>query len=77
MAPRKKKPLNYENDVELTKDDFVVFEEKNNTIPRKPNLYNIKISEFTKKITVEEPDLLPKQRLKKAQEMYKEWKSRL
>jgi hypothetical protein len=37
--------------------------------------YNGKISEFTKQLASSRPELIPKERIKLAREMYKEWKS--
>lgn len=42
---------------------------------RKPSLYNIMIGEFIKKISAEQKDLNPKQRMSLAQEMYRTWKA--
>jgi hypothetical protein len=44
---------------------------------KKPTIYNIKIGEFIKEIGITYPDLEKGQRMKKAQEMYREWKSKL
>ena len=43
--------------------------------PAAPSTYNSKISEFTKQLAVSRPNLLPKDRIKLAREMYKEWKA--
>lgn len=37
--------------------------------------YNAKVSEFTKELALSRPDLLPKDRVVVAREMYKQWKS--
>lgn len=40
-----------------------------------PATYNAKISELTKQLASSRPELAPKDRIKLAREMYKEWKS--
>lgn len=44
--------------------------------PSSLNTYNGKISEFTKELSISMPNLAPKDRIKLAREMYKEWKSK-
>lgn len=41
---------------------------------KKPTVYNIKVGEFLSKIVVDFPDIDKGARMKKAQEMYREWK---
>lgn len=44
---------------------------------KKPTIYNIKIGEFIKELGESHPHLEKGPRMKKAQEMYREWKSKL
>lgn len=43
--------------------------------PPSLSTYNAKISEFTKQLAASKPDMLPKDRVVRAREMYKEWKA--
>lgn len=42
---------------------------------KKPTVYNIKLGEFMKKIAAENPEVEKGERMKRAQQMYREWKA--
>lgn len=63
--PVKKKDI---DGPELSRDEFIVFSYK------KTNIYQQKLSEYTKELIVKRPELTPKERIKLAQQMYRDWK---
>ena len=84
---KKSLPKDFEG-TELTHDEVIIKNVSNNSTcmssnvstcistctKKKQNIYNQKISEFTKILIIERPDLLPRDRLKLSQQMYREWK---